>query len=216
VSLSENTLSELLKPFGLEVDSRQLGQVAVYTDLLLRWNKAVNLTAIRRAEEIVTRHFGESMYLATKVKFDGPLLDIGSGAGFPGLALKISLPELHEVLLEPVAKKRAFLKEVVRACELTHVDVLGDRVEEFAAGHESMFKAATVRAVGGLNEILPAAWQALSDHGWLYLWLTGLTARPLADGFAGFNSLFTDSMSIRVPMSRDREIWCGRRRPAAG
>jgi 16S rRNA (guanine527-N7)-methyltransferase len=156
------------------------------------------------------------MYLANVVEFKGSLVDIGSGAGFPGLALKIARPELRVVLLEPVGKKRAFLKEVVRSCNFESVEVLGDRIQEFAIGHAGEFNFATVRALGGLDDILPAAWRALAKDGSIYLWLTGLSAGQLKDGFAGFNSLFTESNPLRVPMSRDREVWCGRKRNEAG
>ena len=205
----------MLKPFNLALDSRQAGQVSAYVELLLRWTRAVNLTAIRRPEEIVTRHFGESMYLANFVEVKGSLLDIGSGAGFPGLALKILRPELHAVLLEPVARKRAFLKEAVRVCGFSSVEVLGDRVDEFSASHAGRFQLAAVRAVGGLEEILPAAWRCLCGDGCICLWLTGISGQRLADEFAGLNSLFTGLKPIHVPMSRDREIWCGTKRGAA-
>ncbi|HUI42234.1 MAG TPA: 16S rRNA (guanine(527)-N(7))-methyltransferase RsmG [Terriglobia bacterium] len=214
--LDESAIAKLLKPFGLELDPHQTGQVLAYVGLLLRWNRAVNLTAIRRPEEIVTRHFGESMYLAKFVEVKGSLLDIGSGSGFPGLALKIAQPELRVVLLEPVARKRAFLKEVVRTCGLGPVEVLGDRIEEFSAGHPGEFDVATVRALGGLEDVLPAAWRCLAESGSIYLWLTGLAGRQLSGGFASFNSLFTQSKPIHVPMSRDREIWCGRKRSNVG
>ncbi|MGH9403017.1 MAG: 16S rRNA (guanine(527)-N(7))-methyltransferase RsmG, partial [Terriglobia bacterium] len=88
--------------------------MSTYLGLLLRWNEKINLTAIRTPEECVTRHFAESLFLARHEQLNGRLLDIGSGAGFPGLALKVAVPELAVTLLEPVAKKRAFLKEVVR------------------------------------------------------------------------------------------------------
>lgn len=214
--LDDAAITKLLKPFALELDSRQTGQVLAYVGLLMRWNRAVNLTAIRRPEEIVTRHFGESMYLGKFVEVKGSLLDIGSGSGFPGLALKIAQPGLRVVLLEPVAKKRAFLKEVVRTCGLASVEVSGERIEEFSAGHAGEFDVATVRALGGLQDVLPPAWRCLAKGGSIYLWLTGRAGRQVSDEFAGFNSLFTESKPIRIPMSHDREIWCGRKRDEVG
>ena len=101
--------------------------------LLLRWNEKINLTAIRNPAECVTRHFGESLFLAHHVNLQGSLLDIGSGAGFPGLALKIVFPELSVTLLEPVTKKRAFLKEAARVCGFSQVSVRGERLEESAS-----------------------------------------------------------------------------------
>src|SRR5579863_6673365 len=120
-----------LEKFGITLEPRQLGQLAAYLRLLLRWNRSINLTAVRDPQEVVTRHFAESMYLARFEALRGSLLDVGSGAGFPGLPLKIAVPELAVVLLEPIAKKRAFLKEVARECELRDVEVSGSRLQEF-------------------------------------------------------------------------------------
>src|SRR3990172_6627889 len=120
--LSVSRVSNLLEPFGLDLHRHQIEQVRAYLELLMRWNQRINLTAIRTPEGCATRHFGESLYLARWVELRGKLLDIGSGAGFPGLALKICSPELAVTLLEPVAKKRAFLKEVARACGFSEVE----------------------------------------------------------------------------------------------
>ena len=126
-------LRQLLEPFGVDLSSAQADQILAYLHLLLRWNEKINLTAIRDPEECVTRHFGESLFLAGHRQLHGDLLDIGSGAGFPGLALKIVFPGISVTLLEPVAKKRAFLKEAARACGFSQVAVRGERLEEFAS-----------------------------------------------------------------------------------
>ena len=133
--LEVTELRRLLIPFGLELTSRQVEQMTIWMELLIRWSAKINLTTIRTPEEIVTRHFAESMYLAKFLALRGRLLDVGSGAGFPGLALKIIEPQLHVVLLEPVGKKRAFLKEVVRECGFESVEVLGDRIEDYCGSH---------------------------------------------------------------------------------
>ena len=92
--LGETTVRQLLRPFGLDLSSNQIGQLSAYLELLVRWNQKINLTAIRDRETCVTRHFGESLYLGRSAELDGRLLDIGSGAGFPGLSLKILFPGL--------------------------------------------------------------------------------------------------------------------------
>ena len=97
--LDESTLRRLLEPFGLSLSNHQSGQVSAYLELLLRWNRRINLTALRDPHACVQRHFGESLYLGRWVELKGKLLDIGSGAGFPGLCLKIIFPELDETNL---------------------------------------------------------------------------------------------------------------------
>lgn len=206
-------ISALLEPFGLELTSAQLDHLATYLGLLLRWNQRINLTAIRTPEECVTRHFGESLYLARRYELQGSLLDIGSGAGFPGLALKLIFPELAVTLLEPSAKKRAFLKEVVRACGFGGVEVRGERLEEFANCFSGpSFDAATVRAVGRLERLIPLAATCLKPGGRLCLWLSREQRRQLVGpgGPLGWEP------PIPVPLAREREILVGIRSGIAG
>jgi 16S rRNA (guanine527-N7)-methyltransferase len=205
-------IANSLSDFGLALEPRQVDQISKYTDLLLRWNRAINLTAIRDPQEMIVRHFAESMYLTRFVELRGNLLDVGSGAGFPGLALKIAQPGLSVVLLEPTVKKRAFLKEVVRECDLTGVEVDGAKVEDFCQLRGSQFNLATVRAVGQFGTVLSATAKCLDGSGGLYLWLTSREAQVLAESEPSFNQLFDWGAPIPVPRSRDREIWRGRLR----
>jgi 16S rRNA (guanine527-N7)-methyltransferase len=208
--LFADDIRRLMIPFCLELDSHQLDQVNAWTDLLIRWNAKINLTTIRTPEEIVVRHFAESMYLAKFLELRGRLLDVGSGAGFPGLALKIVSPGLQVVLLEPVGKKRAFLKEVVRECGFESVEVRVDRIEDYCGSHSGEFDVVTARALGSFDSTLPAMVQCLRADGKLCLWLTRPEAASLSEQNAGFRSLVNWSEPIPVPLSRDREIWYGK------
>lgn len=207
--LDESGVRILLEPFGLQLSSDQIGQILVYLNLLMRWNTKINLTSIRNAEEAVMRHFGESLCLAGWVNLQGNLLDIGSGAGFPGLALQIVFPGLTTILLEPVAKKRAFLREVVRACDFRPVEVRRERLEEFAGSYQGKrFNAITARAVGHFDQIVPEAVKILKSDGRLYLWVSqqqGNDLRQSSDKVE-WDSPFT------IPLGREREIWVGRRK----
>ena len=172
--LSEATIRQLLEPFGLDdLGAHQISQLTAYLELLLRWNARINLTAIRDPKVCVTRHFGESLYLGRRVELRGSLLDIGSGAGFPGLSLKIIFPDLSVTLLEPIAKKRAFLKEAARECGMSSVEVRGERLEDFARiESRPVFDAATARAVGSLEDLIPLASIVSEPGGDLFLWLS--------------------------------------------
>ena len=204
--IDETRLRQLLEPFGLTLSSAQAHQILAYLHLLLRWNQKINLTAIRDPEESVTRHFGESLFLARHVQLYGDLLDIGSGAGFPGLALKIAAPRISVTLLEPVAKKRAFLKEAARVCGFRQVEVRGERLEDLVrATPAPAFDFATMRAVGNLEVLAPLAARCLKPNGSLCLWLT-------QDQTAGLGSIecgLTWSEPLPVPLSRASEIWLG-------
>jgi len=205
--LSEATVRQLLAPFGLTLNGEQIGQVVSYLELLLRWNEKINLTSIRDPSDCVQRHFGESLYLGLSVELSGRLLDIGSGAGFPGLCLKILFPELSVTLLEPVAKKRAFLKEAARVCGMGGVEVRRERLEEFARllGAGEAYDSATARAVGNLAELIPLASRCLKPRGLLFLWLSGRQARELGYHHSGVRRV----KSLRVPGGAEGEIWWG-------
>ncbi|MGH9450614.1 MAG: 16S rRNA (guanine(527)-N(7))-methyltransferase RsmG [Terriglobia bacterium] len=197
-------LEALLRPYGVELDRRAMLQLQVYLELLMRWNAKMNLTAIRNEDEMVTRHFGESLFLARHVDFRGRLLDIGSGAGFPGLALKLAVPDLAVVLLEPIAKRRAFLKEVTRACGFSGVTVLADRLEAFC-GKPERFETITARAVGRLENLVTVAGPMLSESGRLCLWVSHSQADTLRSAAMHWEQ------EIPIPLSRARVILVGSR-----
>lgn len=176
--VSANEISRLLAPFGLQLNSSQLDQVKTYLELLLRWNEKINLTSICTPEECVTRHFGESLLLAVHERLSGDLLDVGSGAGFPGLALKIVFPDLHTTLLEPVAKKRAFLKEVCRTCSFSDVEVRPERLEDWA-GSGRMYDAITARALGKIEQWVEEASQIIRELGKIHLWVSQQQSKSL-------------------------------------
>src|ERR1700681_295005 len=122
VAPSESTIRKSLSEFQIEVNTDQVAQIQEYIRLLLVWNEKVNLTAIRDPLEILYRHFCESMFASKVVDLrQCRLADIGTGAGFPGLALKILLPEARMFLVESNVKKATFLAEVVRALRITGV-----------------------------------------------------------------------------------------------
>jgi 16S rRNA (guanine527-N7)-methyltransferase len=139
---------------------------------------------------------------------DGRLLDIGSGAGFPGLCLKIIFPDLSVTLLEPVAKKRGFLKEVARVCGMSLVEVRGERLEDFAGAPSApLYDAATARAVGHLPELIPLASRCLKPGGELFLWLSRQQASAVAYTGAGMREVRT----LWVPGGGQGEIWWGKK-----
>jgi len=183
-------IATLLEPFlERSLSQSQLDQISIYLDLLLRWNARINLTAIRNEEEIVTRHFGESLFLARHLFNAGAtllahsamsgtpphptrVLDIGSGAGFPAIPIKIWAPHIHLTLIESNHKKAAFLSEVGRALKLTDINVMPGRAEAIAISLRSKADVVTLRAVDRLETILPQAVAFLAPKGTLALLVT--------------------------------------------
>ena len=155
------TLLHGAKQLGLSLTSKQTQQFQLYYQELIEWNKRVNLTAITDYEEVQLKHFLDSLTLVpafedkTWSKGHFFLLDVGTGAGLPGIPLKILLPKVRLVLLESVAKKTAFLQHMVNCLSLDHVEVLTGRAEDIAHqdSYRERFDLVVSRAVGRLSTI---------------------------------------------------------------
>jgi 16S rRNA (guanine527-N7)-methyltransferase len=154
-TLSIETISRLLAPYLDGAGSETLyGQLSAYLDLLLKWNARTNLTAIRDPEEIVRRHFGESLFAARYLPPTSTLLDLGSGAGFPGLPIQLLRPEIAVALAESQNKKATFLREAIRTLGLP-TEVWAARAETMPATRQ--FETIALRAVDNMPEALAIA-----------------------------------------------------------
>jgi 16S rRNA (guanine527-N7)-methyltransferase len=148
-------MAALLKPYVQGGVAPQLAaQLVDYLELLLKWNARTNLTAIRDPDEIVRRHFGESLFLGAHLRDCSTLLDFGSGAGFPGVPVQLLQPEIAVTLAESQGKKAAFLREVVRHFGL-QTEVWASRVE--AMPSERRFDAVALRAVDKMDSAVREA-----------------------------------------------------------
>jgi len=171
--LSEDTIRRALSEFHIQVSNEQILLIQRYTQILKRWNEKLNLTAIRDPLEILYRHFCESMYAGVAVPVEsGRLADIGSGAGFPGIPLKILRPGLELFLVESNIKKGTFLAETIRELELNNARVLISRYEELSEELAPLDFVCS-RAVGEFRPFLEwAASERLSARRTL-LWIGG-------------------------------------------
>ena len=175
-------IGSVVSGLGLRLSERQVEQLAMHFSLLVHWNRKINLTSLRRPEEIAVRHFEESLFLTKVVTVEsGLLIDVGSGAGFPGLPLKIACPAMTAVLLEPSTKKTAFLKEVIRHCGLEGIEVRSERLEEAAQGElAGRASLVTLRAVALTADLLADLKNLLAPDGRLALFLGEKDALALA------------------------------------
>lgn len=206
--MSQEQIANQLAPF-LDPDQLSPGrleQVSSYLDLVLRWNSKINLTAVRDPEGIVTRHFGESFFAARHLFVDPALaasvIDVSSGAGFPGVPLKIWFPQLRLRLVEANNKKVVFLREVVRALDMSDVTVFAGRAESLNAQADLV----TLRAVEQFEKILPIAKALMKDRGRLAL----LIGEGQLDAARAICRDVHWSEAIRIPLSQNRVLAVGR------
>jgi 16S rRNA (guanine527-N7)-methyltransferase len=228
-----------------------LNNISTYIDILLRWNARINLTAIRKEEEIVTRHFGESLFAARHLfprvatteaaerrqtaahgasrgstpllgqpapkgqKITGPsfnyvarsqhtarVADLGSGAGFPGIPIKLWAPNISLTLIESNHRKAAFLRELTRVLTFTDIDIQNVRAETLSP---STFEFVTIRAVERLAKILPTAASLLTDCGRLALLVSSSQLHTIATA----SPCISWSPPLAVPKSHSRLLLIG-------
>jgi 16S rRNA (guanine527-N7)-methyltransferase len=215
------------------LSASQLQSISTYIDILQHWNARINLTAVRNPEEIVTRHFGESLFAAGHLfpipysassassavkdlevdvaearspKAEARLADVGSGAGFPGIPIKLWAPNISLTLIESNQKKATFLREVARALTLTDIDIQRARAETLPP---STFGTVTLRAVERLPDILPIAANLLVPQGRLAL----LISSPQLEPTRSMLPNFIWGPPIPIPKSQSRVLLVGIKEP---
>jgi 16S rRNA (guanine527-N7)-methyltransferase len=188
----------------------QLNEISAYMDLLLRWNARMNLSAVRDRESILTRHFGESLFAARHLLPSNQdrlsrsrVVDVGSGAGFPGLPMKIWSPDVQLTLIESNQKKATFLREVIRRLELKDATVFSGRAENFPGQADVV----TLRAVEHFETALGVATRLVVPAGRIALLIGSaqvMRAQELARDV-------TWQRAATIPLSSSRVLLIGRK-----
>lgn len=141
-----------LKKLGIKTTDKQLEQLDTYYNMIINYNMHTNLTRITEEKEVYLKHFYDSLTLVKSVELDNQsLIDIGTGAGFPGIVLKIFFPNLKITLLDSLNKRIIFLNSVIEKLELKDIIAIHDRAEEFAINNRESFDIVTSRAVANLS-----------------------------------------------------------------
>jgi 16S rRNA (guanine527-N7)-methyltransferase len=190
----------------------QLQQISLYMDLFVRWNARMNLSAVRDRESIVTRHFGESLFAARHLfpssqdrLSPSRVIDVGSGAGFPGLPMKIWSRDVQLTLIESNQKKATFLREVIRRLELKDTTVFSGRAENFPGQADVV----TLRAVERFETALGVATRLIVPAGRIALLIGSsqvVRAKELATDV-------TWQHATTIPLSSSRVLLIGRKHP---
>ena len=200
-----NEIQRLLRPFA-KLHQKLIELISIYIDLILKWNARVNLTAVRSPQDIVQRHFGESFFAATQLlaaEAADSVIDLGSGAGFPGVPLAMFTPQTRVTLIESNGKKAAFLNEVVRALQLRNVTIFKQRAENYSGTANLV----TLRAVENFSKSAELAAGLVAPGGRLAL----MIGASQVDVAKAVHPHLAWQPPIPVPESHSRVLLVGKR-----
>ena len=144
---------ESIQKINLKIDEIKINKFYKYMKLLIEWNEKINLTAINDPKEIIIKHFIDSLTVSKEIENSSTIIDVGTGAGFPGIPLKIFDSSLNITLLDSLNKRTIFLKEVIKELDLNNIEVIHGRAEDYAhkKNYRECYDYAISRAVAPLN-----------------------------------------------------------------
>lgn len=151
----ESNFKSYLNELQIMLDEKQIKKFYDYMNLLIEWNEKINLTAITKPEEVILKHFVDSLTISKYIKEKSNIIDVGTGAGFPGIPLKIYRNDIEVTLLDSLNKRITFLNDVIDRIELEKIKAIHGRAEEVAHNKEyrEKFDIATSRAVANMSTL---------------------------------------------------------------
>ena len=160
-----------VKELGISITDKQLEQLNEYYKALVEWNKKINLTSITEEKDVYLKHFYDSLTLFKEYDLtkDISLCDVGTGAGFPGVVLKIVFPNLKITLVDSLQKRLKFLDYVIKLLDLKDVELVHERMEDYSKQNEERFDIITSRAVAKTKILVEISFKALKISGHLIL-----------------------------------------------
>ena len=166
--MNQNNFIEETKKLGIKVTEKELILLEKYYDMLVEYNRFMNLTGITEHDEVYLKHFYDSLTIVRAIDLNKveTLCDIGTGAGFPGIVLKIFYPNLKITLVDALQKRINFLNDVIKELNLDKIETVHARIEEYGIKNREIFDVATARAVAPLNVLLEYSIPILKQNGY--------------------------------------------------
>lgn len=202
---------EGLKNLDISLTDKQLNQFLTFYEMMIEKNKCVNLTAITEFEEVVEKHFLDSLCLIKSIDLEKPLkiLDLGTGAGFPGIPLKIAFPNLEIVLMDSLNKRVLFLEEVISELSLVNISVEHGRAEEIARKPEyrEQFDVCVSRAVANLSTLSEYCIPFVKQEGMFISYKSGEIDEEVVHAENALHLLGSEIQDINKFVLPGTEIW---------
>lgn len=185
-------LIEGLQRMSFTLSDQIIDQLVAYLNLVEKWNRVYNLTAIRDRDEMIKLHFLDSLSILNEVHVEN-ILDVGSGAGFPGIVLAITRPELKVTVMDSVNKKTTFMQQVKSELALSNLNVINGRVEDYQP--TTLFEAVTSRAFSNLKNMMSLTQHTLEKNG---VWLA-MKSKDAKDELEAFEKNQYTLIPLEVP-----------------
>lgn len=205
--MTEEQFINALKEKGIQLDDHQVAQFKKYFELLVEWNEKMNLTAITDAPSVYLKHFYDSITASfyTDLTQELTLCDVGAGAGFPSIPLKICFPNLHVTIVDSLNKRINFLNELADQLELKNVRFVHARAEEFGqnSAYREQFDIVTARAVARLNVLAELCVPALKVNGKFIAMKGAAAADEMSDAKKALETLgvvLEDKYTFSLPL----------------
>jgi len=197
---AEEILRQGIGQLGLNDSNDIISKLLIYKDILLKWNKAFNLTALRDEKTVVINHLLDSLSVAHLIQ-ENDILDVGSGAGLPGIVLALYDPKKQITLVDKVGKKAAFMRQVCIELDIKNVDVIHCRVEDM--DHNKKFDAIVARAFSEMDLLINLTKNIIKKNGYWY----GMKSKKLMDEIIVKRKEFLEIHQIKVPfLEADRYL----------
>ncbi len=197
---AEEILRQGIGQLGLNYSNNIISKLLIYKDILLKWNKAFNLTALRDEKTVVINHLLDSLSVAHLIQ-ENDILDVGSGAGLPGIVLALYDPKKQITLVDKVGKKAAFMRQVCIELDIKNVDVIHCRVEDM--DHNKKFDAIVARAFSEMDLLINLTKNIIKKNGYWY----GMKSKKLMDEIIVKRKEFLEIHQIKVPfLEADRYL----------
>lgn len=196
-----------LKKLNISINDVQLGQLEKYYEMLYEYNKVMNLTGITEKKDVYLKHFYDSLTIVKAIDLNDytTLCDIGTGAGFPGLVLKIVFPNLKITLIDSLNKRINFLQDVIDELGLTNIDALHYRVEEYALDNREKFDIVTARAVANINVLLEYSMPLVKVGGYFVPMKAKLDNEPSFEhAVKELNCTLSKSVEFELPVEESK------------